>query len=208
MTATTANTDWLNAYNTGSVGGLIGEALAPAGGFGKFCLVLLGLSIVANNIPNNYSLGLSAQVLGNWATKVPRFIWTLAGAIVYVVAAVAGREHFSVILDSFLLCMGYWLTPFFVVIFTENLVFRKGVYNLEDWANKKGLPLGLAACFSFACGVAMAVMGMSQSWYVGPIALKCGPAPFGADVGFELGFGTTLLLYPGLRYLELKKFGR
>jgi purine-cytosine permease-like protein len=208
MTATTANTDWLNAYNTGSVGGLIGEALAPAGGFGKFCLVLLGLSIVANNIPNNYSLGLSAQVLGNWATKVPRFIWTIAGAIVYVVAAVAGREHFSVILDSFLLCMGYWLTPFFVVIFTENLVFRKGVYNLEDWANKKGLPLGLAACFSFSCGVAMAVMGMSQSWYVGPIALKCGPAPFGADVGFELGFGTTLLLYPGLRYLELKKFGR
>jgi purine-cytosine permease-like protein len=160
MTATFNNPAWADAYKNGSIGGLIGEALAPVGGFGKFCLVLLAFSIVANNIPNNYSLGLSAQVIGNWATKVPRFIWTTAGVIVYVIAAVAGREHFSEVLDSFLLCMGYWLTPFFVVIFEEHLIFRRQVYNLEDWANKRNLPVGIAACFSFACGVTMAVMGM------------------------------------------------
>jgi purine-cytosine permease-like protein len=56
MTATTVNPAWKDAYTNGSVGGLIGEALSPVGGFGKFCLVLLGLSIVANNIPNNYSV--------------------------------------------------------------------------------------------------------------------------------------------------------
>jgi len=108
-------------------------------------------------------LGLSAQVLGNWATKIPRFIWTLAGVIVYVVAAVAGREHFSGILDSFLLCMGYWLTPFFVVVFEEHLLFRKQVYNLEDWSNRRGLPYGLAACFSFSVGVVLAVLSMRYS---------------------------------------------
>lgn len=160
MTATVNDPAWAAAYKNGSIGGLIGQALSPVGGFGKFCLVLLAFSIVANNIPNNYSLGLSAQVIGNWATKVPRFIWTTLGVIVYVVAAVAGREHFSEVLDSFLLCMGYWLTPFFVVIFEEHLIFRRQIYNLEDWANRKNLPVGIAACFSFACGVTLAVMGM------------------------------------------------
>lgn len=48
----------------------------------------------------------------------------------------------------------------------------------------------------------------SQAWYVGPIALKVGGPPFGADVGFELGFGTTALLYPPLRYFEKRYFGR
>ena len=108
----------------------------------------------------NFKLGLSAQVLGNWAVRIPRFIWTLIGVIVYVIAAVAGRDHFATILDSFLLCMGYWLTPFFVVLFEEHLIFRRQRYNLEDWANKKGLPVGIAASFSFSVGVVMAVLGM------------------------------------------------
>ena len=56
MAATTANPEWAAAYKSGSVGGLIGAVLAPVGGFGKFCLVLLSFSIVANNIPNNYSV--------------------------------------------------------------------------------------------------------------------------------------------------------
>jgi purine-cytosine permease-like protein len=55
-TAITVDPDWADAYTNGSVGGLLGIALAPVGGFGKFCLVLLALSIVANNIPNNYSV--------------------------------------------------------------------------------------------------------------------------------------------------------
>ena len=206
--ATAINPDWLDAYNSGSVGGLIGAVLAPVGGFGKFCLVLLALSIVANNIPNNYSLGLSAQVLGNWAVKVPRFIWTFVGVIVYVIAAVAGRNHFATILDSFLLCMGYWFTPFFVVIFEEHLIFRRQVYNLEDWATRKNLPVGLAAAFAFSAGVVLAIMGMSQEWYVGPIALAAGGPPFGADLGFEMGFATTAILYPPLRYLEKRHFKR
>lgn len=56
--------------------------------------------------------------------------------------------------------MGYWFTPFFVVVFTEHLVFRRQVYDLENWANRKALPLGIAAFISFAAGVVLAVMGM------------------------------------------------
>jgi NCS1 nucleoside transporter family len=208
MTAAMTNDDWAAAYAASGIGGLLGMCVESAGGFGKFCLVILAFSIVANNIPNNYSLGLCAQVLGNWAIKVPRFLWTLAGCFVYVIAAIAGRQHFATVLDSFLLCMGYWISPYAVIIFQEHLIFRRGRYNLESWNDKKGLPLGLAATTAWAVSVVMAVMGMSQEWYVGPISLLAGGAPYGADIGFELSIATCLLLYPPLRYLEKKKFGR
>jgi len=208
MTAAVNDPDWADAYSASGIGGLLGMCVKSAGGFGKFCLVLIAFSIVASNIPNNYSLGLSAQVLGNWAIKIPRFIWTFIGVVVYVIVAVAGREHFAEILDSFLLCMGYWTTPYSLVIFQEHLIFRRGYYNLESWNNKTGLPLGAAAFVSWAASVVLAVMGMSQEWYVGPLALQAGGAPYGADIGFELSIATCLVLYPPLRYLEKKYIGR
>lgn len=208
MTAAIVNDDWAAAYAASGIGGLLGMCVASAGGFGKFCLVVLAFSIVANNIPNNYSLGLSAQVLGNWAIKIPRFLWTFTGVLVYVIAAVAGREHFATILDSFLLCMGYWATPFALIIFQEHLIFKRGVYDLDGWNDKRVMPWGLAAFFSWGVSIIMAVMGMSQEWYVGPIALAAFGPPYGADIGFELSIATCLLLYSPLRYLERKHVGR
>jgi len=208
MTAAIVNDDWAAAYEASGIGGLLGMCVASAGGFGKFCLVVLAFSIVANNVPNNYSLGLSAQVLGNWAIKIPRFLWTFTGVLVYVIAAVAGREHFATILDSFLLCMGYWATSFALIIFQEHLIFKRGVYDLDGWNDKRVMPWGLAAFFSWGVSIIMAVMGMSQEWYVGPIALAAFGPPYGADIGFELSIATCLFLYPPLRYLEKKHVGR
>jgi NCS1 nucleoside transporter family len=208
MTAAVVDSEWSAAYEASGIGGLLEMCVQQAGGFGQFCLVLLAFSIVANNIPNNYSLGLSAQVLGNWALKIPRFVWTFVGVVVYVILAVAGREHFAQILDSFLLCIGYWATPYAMIIFMEHIVFKRGVYNLDTWNNKKGLPIGAAAFIAWAVSIVMAVMGMSQEWYVGPIAQAAGGAPYGADIGFELSIATSLVVYLPLRYLEKKKFGR
>ena len=140
--------------------------------------------------------------------KVPRFLWTLAGCLVYVIAAIAGREHFATVLDSFLLCMGYWITPYAVIIFQEHLIFRRGQYNLDSWNDKKGLPLGIAAFVAWGASLVMAVMGMSQEWYVGPIGMLAGGQPYGADIGFELSIATCLLVYPPLRYYEIRKIGR
>src|SRR5579859_5132807 len=56
--------------NTGDVGGLLSAVVSPLGVFGKFLLALLALSIIANNIPNDYSLGLSVQVFGKWFQSV------------------------------------------------------------------------------------------------------------------------------------------
>jgi len=207
MTATVVNEDWANAYAQAGIGGLLWMCVQQSGGFGKFVLVVLAFSIVANNVPNNYSLGLCAQVLGNWAIAIPRFIWTFIGVLVYVIAAVAGRDHFASILDSFLLCMGYWITPYTLIVFMEHHLFARGRYNLHTWNDKHGLPLGLAAFTAWGCSLVMAVMGMSQEWYVGPLALLAGGAPYGADIGIELSVGICLLLYPPLRYIEKKRFG-
>lgn len=47
-----ANPTWKHAYAEYGVGGPLAMALAPAGGFGKFLLVLAALSAIPNNIPS------------------------------------------------------------------------------------------------------------------------------------------------------------
>src|SRR5229473_3604629 len=66
---------WNKAFTNGSVGGLLSAIVNPLGAFGTLILVLLALSVIANNIPNDYSLGLSMQVLGRWFQGVKRYIW-------------------------------------------------------------------------------------------------------------------------------------
>src|SRR5579863_1281833 len=62
---------WGNAFfPNGNVGGLLAAVVNPLGGFGTLLLVLLALSVIANNIPNDYSLGLSMQVLGKAFQRV------------------------------------------------------------------------------------------------------------------------------------------
>ena len=47
--ATVTRADWQAMYADEGVGGLLAASLSPAGGFGKFLLVLLALSIVGNS---------------------------------------------------------------------------------------------------------------------------------------------------------------
>jgi purine-cytosine permease-like protein len=47
---------------------------------------------------------------------------------------------------------------------------------------------------------------MAQVYYVGPLAKTVGD--FGADMGNYVGFAWAGLVYPPLRWLELKRFGR
>ena len=75
-TAITNNQAYADAYASDAVGGLLHEVLVPPlGGFGKFCVVILALSIVGNNCPNIYSLTFSLQILTHYAQMIPRFLW-------------------------------------------------------------------------------------------------------------------------------------
>lgn len=96
---------YYDGYNgSAKVGGLLAAVLfPPLGRFGQFCLVVLALSIIANNCPNMYSVTFSLQVLGRWTQAVPRFIWTFVATLVYCAIAIPGYSHFESVLEDFML---------------------------------------------------------------------------------------------------------
>ncbi|KAF9225107.1 hypothetical protein BS17DRAFT_879253 [Gyrodon lividus] len=196
----------------GSTGGLVAQVLAPWAGGGKFLLVLLSLSVIANNIPNTYSTGLSMQALGRPFALIPRFFWVFLAFVIYTIAGVAGREHFSAILSNFLSILSYWTAFFIVIVAEEHFLFRReggvlGGYNLGDWDRPSELPLGIAGILAACFGVVGAVVGMSQVWYTGPIGKLAGAA-YGADLGFELAAVFSAVTYPPMRWLEIRLTGR
>jgi NCS1 nucleoside transporter family len=210
-TASVNNPDYLDAYNNQHIGGLLAAVIVPPlGGFGKFCLVILALSIIANNCPNIYSVSLSLQLLSRYSTRIPRFIWTFIGTVVYVAIAIPGYDHFTSVLENFMLIIGYWLAIYEGVSLSEHIFFKRGFagYYPEHYLDRSKLPPGIAAIIAFCFGVMGAVLGMSQVWFEGPIGALCGAPPFGGDVGFELAFAFSSISYCVMRYFEKRYFGR
>ncbi|MEO8955848.1 MAG: cytosine permease [Ktedonobacteraceae bacterium] len=190
-----------------SGGDLLVAVLKPLGNFGSFLLVLLALSIVANNIPNAYSIGLSMQVLGKSFQRVGRIIWTLYGAVVYMLIAIPAVSDFNNTLSDFLLIIAYWLGPWCIILIEEHFIFRRGKYNVEDWNTPGKLPIGWAAMVSMGLGLLGVYLGAAQVLFVGPIANLFNP-PYGMDVGFELGLIFAGIAYFFLRRVELAQTGR
>ncbi len=190
-----------------SGGDLLVEVMKPLGTFGSILLVLLALSIVANNIPNAYSIGLSMQVLGKPYQRVGRVIWTLYGAVFYMLIAIPAVSNFNNTLTDFLLIIAYWLGPWSIILMEEHFIFRRGKYNVENWNTPKKLPIGWAAMVSMALGLFGVYLGAAQVLFVGPIANLFNP-PYGMDIGFELGLIFAGLAYLILRLIELTQTGR
>jgi purine-cytosine permease-like protein len=187
---------WGDAYNSEELGGLLGAVLQPLGGFGKFLLVVFTLSIVANNIINVYSFPLSLMVITKYFVYVPQFVFVLLITGIYIPIAIVGATHFATSLENFMNVLGYWLAIFSTVLFEEHIIFRKRDWKNYDalgWNDPKSCPWGLAAAGAFCFGVAGAVVGMAQSWWVGPIAMDIN-APFGGDIGFILAAVSEPLL--------------
>src|SRR5438270_139044 len=120
---------WGTDFTNNGIGALLADVVNPLGGFGTFILVLLALSTIANNIPNDYSLGLSVQVFGKPFQRVPRYVWTLIGAVIYVAIALPNSANFATTLEGFLLIIAYWLGPWAIILVLEHFVFRHGRYN-------------------------------------------------------------------------------
>ncbi|KAH8658531.1 permease for cytosine/purines, uracil, thiamine, allantoin-domain-containing protein [Ilyonectria robusta] len=198
---------YADAYSNHGLGGLIAEIYHPRG-WSKFCLVLLTFSVLGNNIAINYSSGLSLQLLGHHFHAVPRFIWSFVFAIVVAVLAIAGQENLSAVVNDFVSLLGYWTVSFTFILLIEDRVFRRHEgYNLMAWDQPNKLPWGLAAVTALIaayCGGG--VPGMSQTWFVGPIAAKFGGD--GGDVGIYMSAAITIVWYPIARYFEKKYTGK
>ena len=202
-----------SAFGSSDVGSLFNHALSPLGGFGSFLVFLLALSIIANNIPNDYSLGLTVQVFGRAWQRVPRYVWTLVGAVIYVILAIVVARNFYQTLDSFLLLIAYWLGPWAIILLMEHFVIRKGRYNVDDWNNRRRLPLGWAALVAMAFGLFGVFLGFAQTWIInnnfypimGVVGGLVNKANGGMDVGFEIGVVFSLVVYLILRPIELRQ---
>lgn len=228
---------YIAEYEAHGMGGLIYQGFSRWNGFGKFCTVVLLLSLIANNIINTYSAAFALQLAGVWFARIPRWLWAIFVTAVYLVCALVGRDHFSIILGNFLPMIGYWISIYFILLLEENVIFRshflhlytkefpnddsasssekhiplalrskKQNYNWDAWNDHLVLSHGFAAFVAFLAGVAGAVIGMAQVYYIGPVAAHFGE--FGGDLGMWLSMAFSGVVYPVLRYLELRKFGR
>ncbi|KAL8989797.1 MAG: hypothetical protein Q9169_008278, partial [Polycauliona sp. 2 TL-2023] len=167
-------------------------------GFGKFLSVVTALGLVANLALPTYSSGIDFQVLGKNFEKIPRVVWNSVGVVIYTVCALAGREHLAEIFTNFLALMGYWVIIWIGITLEEQFLFRSrfgfsmGIGKKEDrrgwgqcydwtcWNQADRLPHGIAALIAFLIG-----------W-----------------MGNFVGLSWAILIYPPLRWLEIKKFGR
>jgi len=202
------NQDWADTYNDSGVGELIQTMLHPRG-FAKFLLVLLVLSGIGSNCISIYSAALSIQQFARPLKEVPRFVWTMIVFVGILLLGIAGRNHLLEVLENFLSLLGYWNTAFFVIVYLEHYLFRKGNmanYDLTAWNTPSKMPIGIAGLTAFLLGIVGCILGMVQTWYVGVIAKKIGED--GGDIGNELAFVFTIVGYIPVRYLELKYLGR
>ncbi|ORZ12710.1 purine-cytosine permease FCY21 [Absidia repens] len=205
-TALPQSPKYQTAWDNNGVGGLIGAVLEPLGGFGKVLLVLLAFSIVSCNVPNGYSVGLSIQAMSRSLQVIPQWVWTITATITYVLLSVFGAYHFKDILQNFLLILAYYCAPYAVIIAIEHGMVRKGVYNLDHWDKADRLPVGVAAMLALIVGFCGALVGMNQSWFVGPLAKLIGDHE--GDIGFELAIALSALVYIPTRLYELRTTSR
>ena len=199
---------WNNSQGGSGSGALLVAGFEPLGTFGRFCAVIVALGGIANTIPPTYSSGVDFQTLGRHFERIPRVVWNTLGVIIYTVCALVGRNSLALIFTNFLALMGYWVAIWVAIMAEECLFFRRGSqgYNWTAWDQRKELPWGIAAIAAFLIGWAGAILCMAQVWYIGPIARLVGE--HGADMGNYVGFSWAALVYPPLRWWELRRFGR
>lgn len=119
--------------------------------------------------------------------------------------AIVGSHRFYATLTNFLGLIGYWAGAYGAIILIEHFVFRRNncaAYDISQWNQPRQLPTGIAALAAGATSVALIVPCMDQVWFVGPIAKYTG------DIGFEVAFVISGIMYVPFRWLEIRMRGK
>ncbi|KAJ0309949.1 hypothetical protein COL516b_002452 [Colletotrichum fioriniae] len=196
--------EWKSGWDTYGIGGVMAAMLAPAGGFGKFVLVILALSVIGNIATSMYSVALCMQQMLPVFAKVPRIVFVVVALGIMIPMAIRAAESWADSLENFLGLIGYWAGCFDAVIIEELVLFRRMDYSSYEpaaWNVARLLPSGLAALGASLLSFGLIIPGMDQAWYTGPIARVTG------DIGFECAFVLTAIFYAPLRRLEIRKRG-
>lgn len=201
------NPDWSTAYEKNLVGGVFAAMLSSVGGFGKFIVVVLSLTLLGNTAATMYAITLNFQTLVPWLIRVPRYVFAVVVTAIIIPVAIKAADDFFVNLENFVALVGYWSASYAGIIAVDYLVFRRRfswdeAYDHAIWSDARRLPWGVAALASAIAGIGLAVPCMSQVWWTGPIAKTTG------DIGFEVALVLSALLYVPLRMLEKRLSGR
>lgn len=199
------NPDWVAAYDKNLVGGVLAAMLSSAGGFGKFCVVVLSLTLLGNTAGTMYAITLNFQTLVPWLVRVPRYVFAIVVTAIVIPVAIQAADEFFLNLENFVGLIGYWSAAFVGIVATEHLVFRGGradSYDHSIWSDWRQLPIGLAAIGSGILCFGLVIPCMAQVWWTGPIAETTG------DIGFEVALILSALLYVPLRWTEKRFIGR
>jgi purine-cytosine permease-like protein len=87
------------------------------------------------------------------------------------------------------------------IIIVEHLYFRKNdpsQYDMTAWNVPKRLPSGIAAVAAGILSFGIVIPFMNQVWFTGTVARTTG------DIGFEVAFAFSGLLYFLLRWIEIR----
>ncbi|KAF9881831.1 NCS1 nucleoside transporter [Colletotrichum karsti] len=193
--------EWKAGWDTYGIGGVMAAMLAPAGGFGKFLLVVLALTVIGNIATSMYSVALCMQMMLPVFAKVPRVVFIVVALGIMIPMAIRAAESWADSLENFLGLIGYWAGCFDAVIIEELVIFRRMNYDSYDhtaWNVARMLPSGLAAIGASVLSFGLVIPGMDQAWFTGPIARTTG------DIGFESALILTAIFYAPLRWLEIK----
>lgn len=79
-------------------------------------------------------------------------------------------------------------------------------WNWEAYNDRAKVPVGISALVAFLIGWGVAILCMAQVWYIGPLAALIGE--YGGDMGNYAGFSAAALVYPPMRWAEIRRFGR
>ncbi|KDR68333.1 hypothetical protein GALMADRAFT_256960 [Galerina marginata CBS 339.88] len=192
---------WQSGFEEGNnVGGLLAAVLAPAGGFGKFLLVLIALSTSCACAPTMYTFGMSFMAITPFFARVPRYVFAIISEAILIPLAVIGAKKFYTTLVDVLSVIGYWSTAFAAIVLIEHFLFRHSsfqAYNILHWNKSSLLPPGIAATLAFLGSFGIIVPSMQQTWYTGPIA-KAGTG----DIGVFTGGAVAVIIYAVLRTVE------
>ncbi|KAF4616906.1 hypothetical protein D9613_008743 [Agrocybe pediades] len=192
---------WQSGFDGGNnMGGLLDAVLSPAGGFGKFVLVLIALSTSCACAPTMYTFGTSFMSIHPFFARVPRYIFAIVSEALLIPLAIVGARTFYNTLVDILSVIGYWSTAFGAIVLVEHIYFRQcrfSSYDISQWDNVSLLPPGIAAVLAFCGAFGIIVPSMQQTWYTGPIA-KAGTG----DIGIFTGAVVAAVLYFVLRFIE------
>lgn len=197
---------WTDGYNTTGAGGVLAAMLSSAGGFGKFIVVVHAFTLLGNISGSFYAISLNFQMaIPRFTARIPRAVYSVVITAITIGVSVKAAVSFFDNLENFIGIIGYWAAAFVAVVLVEHFAFRDGdfaSYALDAWDVPSMLPSGLAAIAASALSFGLVVPSMAQVWYTGPIAETTG------DIGFELAFFVSAVLYLPFRFAERKIIGR